>query len=118
MGKIKFVNFFLYKCDLCEFVIKNIYIFKRYRVRCKKERKKIKGKAKTIIFMFVLVAIVKGIIILRIRFKDFDGQFFFKLDRKGSVNFSLVVLGKVKNRSYFCIDCGFSIGKFKVFLFY
>lgn len=72
MGKIKFVNFFLYKCDLCEFVIKNIYIFKRYRVRCKKERKKIKGKAK-IIFMFVLVVIVKGIIILRIRFKDFDG---------------------------------------------
>lgn len=120
MGKTKPVNLPLHKCDLCEFATKNIYIFKRHRVRCKKERKKTKGKAKTSIPMFASAATAKGITISRIRPKDSasDGQSSSKPDRKGSVTPSPAVPGKAKNRSYFCTDCGFSTGKSKAFLFH
>lgn len=123
MGKNKALNLPLHKCDLCEFATKNVYIFKRHRVRCKKERKKTKGKAKPTVPMFASAATPKGITISRIRPKEStpsEGQSTQKSTVvKGSVAVAHnPVPGKAKNRSYYCTDCGFSTGKSRNFLFH
>ena len=38
MGKPKGATLTLQKCDLCDFTSKNVYIFKRHRVSCKKKK--------------------------------------------------------------------------------
>ncbi|XP_061189633.1 zinc finger protein Xfin-like [Saccostrea echinata] len=121
MGKNKAVNLPLHKCDLCEFATKNIYIFKRHRVRCKKERKKTKGKTKSAVPMFASAATAKGITISRIRPKESTASDSHatpkSTDGKSSESQSLVP-GKAKNRSYYCSECGFSTGKSRTFLFH
>lgn len=115
MGKNKAVNLPLHKCDLCEFATKNIYIFKRHRVRCKKERKKTKGKTKMAVPLFASAATPKGITISRIRPRESGGV--SHSTPKSAVTPSPVP-GKAKNRSYYCTECGFSTGKSRVFLFH
>ncbi|VDI05492.1 Hypothetical predicted protein [Mytilus galloprovincialis] len=109
MGKTKASEQPARKCDLCGFTNKNAYIFKRHRLRCRRDKKKIKGGGTKIIIKPSVFGSVSNNLSSPIKVVKEKGT-----RKKTSPSMSPCKRG----RNYSCENCSFTTTKSKAFLYH
>lgn len=97
------------RCDLCGFTNKNAYIFKRHRLRCRRDKKKLKGG------MTKIKIKPSGASLLSSASSNFvSPQKENGIQKRISPTASPIK----RNRTYICSECSFSTTKSKTFLYH